>query len=92
MQEMQETQVRSLGWEDSLQKGMANYSNNLAWRIPRTEERGGLQTMGCKELDMTEHTHTFFIGDQWAMVNRGKDEKSYHWISPFPFIMLRIGV
>ena len=71
---------------------MANYSSNLAWKIPWTEEHGGLKTMGHKELDMTEHTHIFFIGDQWVMVNRGKDEQYYHWISPVPFIMLRIGV
>ena len=34
MQEMQETQVRSLGWEDSLEEGMATHSSILAWRIP----------------------------------------------------------
>ena len=39
---MQETQVRSLGWEDPLEKGMATYSIILAWRIPWTEEPGGL--------------------------------------------------
>ena len=39
---MQETQVRSLGWEDPLEKGMATYSRILAWRIPWTEEPGGL--------------------------------------------------
>ena len=38
---MQETQVRSLGWEDPLEKGMAIHSSILAWRIPRTEESGG---------------------------------------------------
>ena len=36
------TQVRSLGWEDPLEKGMATHSNILAWRIPWTEEPGGL--------------------------------------------------
>ena len=39
---MQETQVQSLGAEDSLEKGMATYSSILAWRIPRTEEPGRL--------------------------------------------------
>ena len=43
---MQETQVRSLGWEDPLEKGMATHSSILAWRIPWTEEPGGLQSMG----------------------------------------------
>ena len=51
---MQETQVQSLGQEDPLEKGMATHSSILAWRIPWTEEPGGLQPMGRKELDMTE--------------------------------------
>ena len=48
---MQETQVPSLGREDSLEKEMAKHFNILAWRIPRTEEAGGLQSLGS---DMTE--------------------------------------
>ena len=42
---MQETQVRSLGWKDPLEKGMATHSSILAWRIPWTEEPCGLQSM-----------------------------------------------
>ena len=42
MQETQEMQVQSLGWEDSLEEGMATHSSILAWRIPWTEEHGGL--------------------------------------------------
>ena len=42
---VQETQVWSLGQEDPLEKGMATYSNVLTWRIPWTEEPGGLQSM-----------------------------------------------
>ena len=49
----QDTQVWSLGWEDSLEKEMATHSSILTWEIPRTEEPGGLQSMGCKESDMT---------------------------------------
>ena len=45
MQEMQEIQVRSLGQEDPLEKGMVIHSNILAWRIQWTEEPGGLQSM-----------------------------------------------
>ena len=41
---MQEAQIQSLGWEDPLEKGMATDSNILAWRIPWTEELGGLQS------------------------------------------------
>ena len=51
---MQETQVPSLGHEDSLEKGMATHSSVLAWRSPWTEESCELQSMGCKELDTTE--------------------------------------
>ena len=51
---MQETWVQSLGGEDLLEKGMAIHSSILAWRIPWTEERGGLQSKGCKESDTTE--------------------------------------
>ena len=50
---MQETWVRSLGWEDLLEKEMATHSGVLAWRIPWTEELGRLQPMGSQELDTT---------------------------------------
>ena len=45
---MQVTCVRSLDWEDPLEKGMAIHSNILAWKIPRTEEPGGLQSVGSQ--------------------------------------------
>ena len=47
---MQETQVQSLGREDPLEKGMATHSSTLAWRIPWTEEAGGLQSMGLQRV------------------------------------------
>ena len=53
MQEMQETRVWSLGWEDPLEKEIASHSSILAWEIPWTEEPGGLQFMGSQR-DMTE--------------------------------------
>ena len=43
---MRETWVQSLGWEDPLEKGKATHSSILAWRIPWTEEPGGLQSLG----------------------------------------------
>ena len=46
IQETQETWVRSLSWEDPLEEKMATHSSMLAWRIPWTEEPGGLQSMG----------------------------------------------
>jgi len=45
---MQDTQVGSLGREDPLEKEMATHSSTLAWRIPWTEEPGGLQSMGSQ--------------------------------------------
>ena len=51
---MQETWVQSLGWKDTLEKGMATHSCILAWRIPETEEPGGLQSMGLQRSDTTE--------------------------------------
>ena len=48
-----ETQVQSLGWEDALEEEMAPHSSVLAWRIPRTEEHGGLVHGATKESDTT---------------------------------------
>ena len=57
---MWETWVGSLGGEDPLEKEMATHSSILAWRIPWTEELGGLQSTGCKESDKTEQLHFHF--------------------------------
>ena len=56
---MQETWVRSLGWEDPFEEGMATHCSFLAWRIQWTEELGGLQTMGLQRVRhdwMTKHS------------------------------------
>ena len=53
---MQETQDRSLGQEDPMEKGMATHSSILAWRIPWTEEPGRLEAMGLHR-----------VGHNWAM-------------------------
>ena len=50
LQGKQETQVQSLGWEDSLEKEMATDSSILAWKIPWTEEPGRLQPMGSQRV------------------------------------------
>ena len=55
---MWETWVRSLGWEDPLEKGTATHSSILAWRIPQTEESGGLQSMGSQR-----------VGHNWVAFN-----------------------
>ena len=54
---MQETWVLSPGWEDPLEKEMATHSSILAWRIPWTEEPGGLQSMGSQS-DLSEQLNT----------------------------------
>ena len=54
MQETQEKQVQFLGQEDPWEEGMATHSSILAWRIPWTEEDGGVQSWGLKESDTTE--------------------------------------
>ena len=50
IQEAQETWVQSLGWEDPLEEEMATHTSILAWKIPWTEEAGGLQSMGSHRV------------------------------------------
>ena len=62
MQETQETQTQSLGGEDPPEKEMATRSSILAWKIPLTEEPGGLQSMGLQswtQLSRYAHTRIF---------------------------------
>ena len=62
MHKSQETQVRSLSWKEPLEEEMATHSSLLAWKIPWTEEPGGLyRPWDHKELDVTasEHTQTY---------------------------------
>ena len=56
VQKVHETQAQSLGWEDALEEGLTAHSNILAWRIPWTEEPGGLQSIGSQRVNMTEVT------------------------------------
>ena len=53
-----EMRVRSQGWEDPLEKEMATHSSILAWRIPWTEEAGGLQSMGSQRVGYELSMHT----------------------------------
>ena len=59
---MWETWVQSLGQEDPLEKEMATHSSILVWKIPWTEELGGLESTGRKESDTTERLHFHFPG------------------------------
>ena len=54
---MRETWVRSLSWEDTLEKGTATHSSILAWRIPWTEESGRLQSMGSQSVGYNSSFH-----------------------------------
>ena len=63
MQEAQETQVQSLGWEDPPEEDMATHSSILAWRITWTEESGGLQFTGLQrvEHDLSNLAHMYLF-------------------------------
>ena len=50
---MRETRLPSLGWEDALEKGIATHSSILVWKIPWTEEPGGLESMGLQRVHST---------------------------------------
>ena len=54
---MRETRVRSLGWEDALEKEMVTHSNTLAWKIHEWRSVVGYGSWGCKESDMNERLH-----------------------------------
>ena len=60
---MRETRVRSLGWEDLLEKAMAPHSSVLAWKILWTEEPGGLQSKALQksQTELSDLTSTFFL-------------------------------
>ena len=90
---MQKTQVPSLGWEDSLKKGMITHSSILAWRIPLTEEPGGLQSMRSQRVGHTNththtHTHTFI----WILKNISviRNGNIPGWIANFHFLGLSL--
>ena len=53
----QETSVQSLGWEDTLEKEMVTHSSILAWKIPWTEEPGGLQSVGSQRVTQKLSVH-----------------------------------
>ena len=59
---MRETRVRSLGWEDPLEKEMATHSNTIAWKIPWMEEPGRLQSMRLQRVGHNWATSLFFRG------------------------------
>ena len=87
---MQETRVRSLGWENPLEKEMATYTSILAWEIPLTEEPGGLQTVGSQRVrcDLaTKQQQTSFARACLQWVWEWKEiwrHGPYHWPRAVP--------
>ena len=57
---MRETQVRSLGWEDPLEKEMTTHSSTLAWKIPWTKEPGRLHGVAKSRIQLSNFTHFHF--------------------------------
>ena len=70
---MWETWVPFLGWEDSLEKGMATHSSILAWKIPWTEEPGRLQSMGWQRVGHNWATFTFLPRGMWDLNSLTRD-------------------
>ena len=74
---IQETWVRSLGWEDPLEKGMTNHSSILAWRNPWTEEPGGLQFIGSQRVGHDRASkHSMHTAQMKGMSQLEKGENS----------------
>ena len=80
---MQDTQFQSLGQEDPLEKGMATYSRILAWRVPWTEEPGGLQPMGSQSRNpLSTHTpHSLRLPGTFSSEGRAGRGP---WVSSYP--------
>ena len=80
---MQETWVRSLGWEDPLEKEMAIHSRTIAWKIPWTEEPGGLQSMGSQRV---EHDWVS-LTDKHDKYNRVYFLRKFNKLAPIPYTL-----
>ena len=74
-----ETWVQSLGQEAPLEKEMTTHPNILAWRIPWTEEPGGLQSMGLQRvgLDWVTNTSTFFLSRQYMVADSNGTKRDF---------------
>ena len=70
MPAVQQTWVQSLGQEDPLEKGMATHSSIIAWRIPWTEEPGGLQSIGLQRVRQDKATNRLMVQTRWKEVPR----------------------
>ena len=82
---MRETQARSLGWEDLLEKEMETHSSTLAWKIPSMEEHGRLQSMGSQNWTrLSNFTFTFDQNNYIPMEDRDKSHQCLSFSCPVP--------
>ena len=94
---MQETWILSLSWENPLEKGMATHTSILAWRIPWTEEPGGLQSTGLQRVRHSWTTNTFTIptgplqGQGTVPRHRGHQDRSLHLLALKPMAHWQAG-
>ena len=87
MQETQEMEAQSLGWEGLLEEGMATHSSILAWEIPWTEEPGGLHSMKFWRVEhdrVTEHKHAHTPTHVWMFVHLTQVGLRYQGQRQFP--------
>ena len=85
MQEMKDTWVRSLGWEDPLEEGMATPSSILAWRITWTEEPGGLQSIASHRVGHNWSNLALTYAQPWRVVAPGQESTSSDYWSRMRF-------
>ena len=78
---VRETWVQSLGQEDPLGKGMATQSSILAWRIPWTEEPGGLQPTGTQRVGQNCETNTYSTDVENKLVVTQEGRRAKRWVS-----------
>ena len=70
------TWAQYLGWKYPLEKGMATHSSTLAWKLPWTEEAGGLQSVGSQESDMTQQLNCYYC---WIMEKAREFQKNIYF-------------
>ena len=85
---MQETWVRSLGWEDPLEKGISTHSSSLAWGILWREEPGKLQSMGSWGVEHNWVTSTFSLTSQCRMISAKTELLQACMLSHFSHVQL----
>ena len=90
---MHKTWVRSLGWEDPLEEGMATHSSILAWRVPRTEEPGRLWSNGSQRIRQSCVTKHFLQStEQNILMQFSSKEKKMFFFPPILLSLFRLSI